>query len=488
MSGPLASAEDIIRIAQPQRTLTLDPIASTSGGSIETFGQLYSRLLRRDENGELQPGLAERWEISPDGAEYTFHLRQARFSNGSPITADDVVFTLLRMRDDPAASYSLSVASVKMARALDEHTVLVTLNAPNAPFLDAMEICFLGIVSKSDVERRGSQAAFAEQPVTSGPYRVVRWNRGDRVVLEANPFYWRESYPRNSGAELIEVPDVNTRLAMLLAGEVDAVRDILWSQAAQLAASGLARVPDQPSTLIRVVGLNHGRPPFDDVRVRQAAVLALDRGLITEVYSRGRATVANTTMPAALLYHDDDHPGWPYDPGQARQLLEEAGAIGAEVELYIQAPDVALDFLAVVLQAYWSAVGLNVRIEKADQALGILLWQDGNYDAWIDSWYNENLDPDLASRWAVCGTCGSHAFNTFYQNDEVDRLVTEGAQTLDPAKRRDIYHRIQQISTREVAQIPIANEPWQNAYSHDIEGLEYTPAMQWTLEDTRHVR
>jgi peptide/nickel transport system substrate-binding protein len=129
-----------------------------------------------------------------------------------------------------------------------------------------------------------------------------------------------------------------------------------------------------------------------------------------------------------------------------------------------------------------------VRIEKADQALGILLWQDGNYDAWIDSWYNENLDPDLASRWAVCGTCGSHAFNTFYQNDEVDRLVTEGAQTLDPAKRRDIYHRIQQISTREVAQIPIANEPWQNAYSHDIEGLEYTPAMQWTLEDTRHVR
>jgi peptide/nickel transport system substrate-binding protein len=488
MSGPLANAADIIRIASPERTTTLDPIASTNSGNIETFGQLYSRLLRRDENGELQPGLAERWEISPDGMEYTFHLRQARFSDNSPLTADDVVFSLLRMRDDPAASYSLSVASIKMARALDDHTVRVTLIAPNAPFLDALEICFLGIVSKSDVERRGSQAAFAEQPVTSGPYRVVRWRPGDRIVLEANPYYWRESYPRNSGAELIEVPDVNTRLAMLQAGEVDAVKGILWSQAAPLEASGLARVPEEPSTLIRVIALNHGRPPFDDIRVRQAAVLALDLGLITEVYARGRATLANTTMPAALLYHDDDYPGWPYDPGKARQLLEEAGAIGAEVELYIQAPDVVLDFLAVVLQAYWGAVGLNARIQKADQALGELLSENGDYDAWISWWYNENLDPDLASRWAVCGTCGNHSYYTFYQNDEVDRLVTEGAQTLDPAKRRDIYHRIQQISTQEVAQIPIANEPWQNAYSHDIEGLEYTPVMQWTLEDTRRVR
>ena len=467
--------------------MTLDPIGSVSGGSIETFGQLYSRLLRRDEYGDLQPGLAERWEISPDGMEYTFHLRQARFSDGSPITADDVVFSLLRMRDDPEAAYSLSVASIKTASVVDDYTVLVTLKAPNAPFLDALEICFLGIVSKSDVERRGSQAAFAEQPVTSGPYRVVRWNRGDRIVLEANPYYWRESYPRNSGAELIEVPDVNTRLAMLQAGEIDAAKDILWSQAAPIVSSGLARVPNQPSTLIRVVLLNHDRPPFDDVRVRQAAALALDRALITEIYARGRATVANTTLPAALLYHDDDHPGWSYDPAKARQLLDEAGAVGAELSLVIPAPNAVAEFLAVVLQAYWGAVGLSVRIEKVENALEILVMQNGGYDAFISDWYNENLDPDLATRWAVCGSCGNHSFYTFYQNDEVDGLVAEGAQTLDPTQRRDIYRRVQEISTREVSQIPIANEPWLNAYSHDIEGLVYTPAMQWTLEDTRHV-
>ena len=142
--SPPGSRPDIIRIASGSRTLTLDPTRSWNSGDIETFGQLYSRLFRRDQAGNLQPGLAERWEMSADARTYTFHLRDARFSDGTPITADDVRFTLLRMRDDPEALYSEPVSGVVDVVAVDQRTVRVMLAEPNVPFLDTLEVCFLG--------------------------------------------------------------------------------------------------------------------------------------------------------------------------------------------------------------------------------------------------------------------------------------------------------------------------------------------------------
>lgn len=480
------SVQDIIRIVSPYRTTTLDPIVSWNSGTIETIGQLYSRLLRRDESNTLQPGLAERWEISEDATQFTFFLREARFSDGSPITADDVVFSILRMRDDPEAVYPGSVSNVLSATALNAHTVRFQLKEPNAAFLDTLEGYYLGIVSKTDVERKGKSEAFTD-PATSGPYRVAQWKPNDRIVLEANPHYWRESFPRNSGAELIEVPDVNTRLAMLQAGEVDAVRAILWSQVATLEATGIARVPHEPANMIYLLLLNHDRAPFNDIRVRQAAALALDRELMIAVSSRGLSRSANTTLPGTLNFHDAEHPGWPYDPEKARRLIAEAGATGQQVLINYAAPDPETEFFALVLQAYWGEIGLVVRVEKVDQALDEQRTEDGEFDASINWWYNESPDPDQAVKWALCGSCGTRSMYTNYQNDEVDRLTAEGARTLDPEKRRAIYRRIQQVSTEEVSQIPLAYPPWLNAYSPRIEGLTLSPANQWTLENARHV-
>jgi peptide/nickel transport system substrate-binding protein len=484
----LADEPDIIRIVSPFRTLTLDPTRSVFTGSIETFGQLYSRLFRRDENGELAPALALRWEISADGLDYTFFLREAKFSDGSPITADDVAFSLLRMRDDPEAAYPAPVLSMQAAWADDERTLRIRFDKPNAPFLESLEMCFLGIVSRADVERRGTVGAFAESPVTSGPYRVVEWRRNDRLVLEANPYYWREGYPRNDGAELIEVADSNTRIAMLRAGEADAVRVITSSSIAPLMADPEFTVPVEPAIRISTLLLNHDRPPFNDQRVREAAALALDMPRFTAVATRGRAETANTLLPYQLNYYDPDFPGWSYDPKRATELIKEAGAEGAEVAINITAPDAAWEMSALIVQSYWAAIGLDVQIHKMDQALYEQRLVDGDYDASIEWWYNETADPDLAVKWALCGTCGNRSYYTNYQNDRVDKLVHEGAAELDPDKRRDIYREIQSIAFLEVAQIPLFYNPWLNAYSTRIEGLRLTPATQWTLEEARHVR
>ncbi len=479
--------QDIIRIVSVYRTLTLDPIKSVFTGSIETFGQLYSRLLRRDLNGDLVPGLALRWEMSDDGLDYTFHLREAKFSDGSDITADDVAFTLLRMRDDPEAAYTAPVLTMQDAWAEDDHTLRVHFDTPNVPFIEALEMCFLGIVSRADVEARGKEA-FADKPVTSGPYRVVEWRRNDRLILEANPHYWREGYPLNDGAELIEVVDVNTRIAMLYAGEADAVRAITNSNIAALEANPDTVIPVEPAIRINLLLLNHERAPFKDQRVREAAALALDMQRITKVMTRGRGIPANTLLPNQLRYYDPEHAGWNYEPERARELIEAAGAVGTDVIINITAPDPDWEMAALILQSYWGASGLNVIIQKMDQALYEQRLYDGDYDASIDWWYNENSDPDLAVKWALCGNCGNRSYFTNYQNDHVDELVKLGTAEIDEDKRRKIYREIQAIAFRDVAQIPLYYNPWLNAYSTGIEGLRLTPATQWTLEDARHVR
>jgi peptide/nickel transport system substrate-binding protein len=479
---------DIIRIVSPYRTLTLDPIKSVFTGSIEAFGQMYSRLLRVDENGQLIPGLALRWEISPDATEYTFFLREARFSDGTPITANDVAYTLLRMRDDPESAYPAPVKDMQDAWATDEHTVRVRFNSPNVPFLQSLEMVFLGIVSRRDIERRGSVEAFADIPVTSGPYRVVEWRRNDRLILEANPHYWREGYPLNDGAELIEVVDVNTRIAMLQAGEADAVRSILYSHIADLTEDPDILTPTEPAMRVSILLLNHGRPPFNDIRVREAAALALDMDRITKAMLRGNGRTANTLLPEQLQFYDPDFPGWEYNPERARQLIKDADAVGAEVTINITAPDSDWEMAALIVQSYWGEVGLKVVIQKMDQALYEQRLVDGDYDSSVEWWYNENTDPDLAVRWALCGSCGNRSYYTNYQNDRVDELIELGTSETDPDKRRDIYREIQAIGFREVAQIPLYYFPWPNAYGADIEGLRLTPATQWTLEEARHVR
>lgn len=471
---------DRIRIGSPYQTSTLDPMRSATAGTIETFGQLYSRLLRIDENGQLAPGLAESWEITEDGKVITLKLRAAKFSNGEPITADDVVFSLLRVRDTPDSAYPAPLQTLDTAEAVDAQTVKLTLKHPFAPFLGNLEVFNGGIVSKKDVEARGEKA-FVEDVVTSGPYMVESWVPNDRLVLTPNPNYWREGFPKNEGAELIEIPAAATRVSMLLSGELDAAREVPWSQVAEVTANDTLKMPMEPSTVIYVTLLNHGRAPFDNLAVRQAAAMALDTAAIAKAVTFGAATPANSTIPNALKYYDPNLKVNGFDVAAAKALMDTSGYDGSELTILVSEAAEA-EQQAVLIQALWAQIGLKSKIEKADAGTFWTRLTSGDYDASPTWYYNETTDPDLAVRWALCGTCGNNAYYTFYNNPEVDKLVEQGAAELDEAKRAAVYAEMQRISTTEVSFIPLYYPPFANAYSAALHGLGMTPALQWTLE------
>ncbi len=480
-SDPALSA-DLIRIVSPYRTTTLDPMRSASAGNIETYGQIYARLLRRDpDSGALQPGLAERWEISDDGRVYTFHLRDAQFSNGTQITADDVVFSLSRIHGDKQSAYPAPLEAMDTIVAKDPKTVVITLKSAFAPFLDNLEIWNMGIVSKADVDARGIEKAFADMPVTSGPYKVKEWKPNEMLVIEPNPHYWRTGYPKSDATvELREVTSPETRIAMLKAGEAEVVRSVPWTQIADLKATKGIDMRLEPSTTIYMTLLDHKREPFSNLKARQAAAEALDSKAIAKAVTLGNAQVANTTLPM-IDFHDNDYPGIPYDPVKAKALLQESGMMGHEVK--ILAMSGPTEQVALLLQAQWQAIGLKPTIVNVD----VGAWWDaigkGDYDATPSSWYNETTDPDLAVRWAVCGTCGSNSYSTYYNNPKVNDLVEQGTRETDPVKRAAIYKEIQKISTEEVSQIPLFYAPNTNAYSTKLKGMKLTSALQWTLED-----
>lgn len=480
-----AFAAEIVRVVSPYQTTTLDPMRSAGAGNIETYGQLYSRLLRRNAGtGALEPGLAETWDISQDGRTYTFHLRDAQFSDGSPITADDVAFSLERIRTGKKSAYPAPLGAVEQVKAADPKTVVVTLKSAFAPFLGNVEIWNMGIVSKADVEKRGEEQAFATVPVTSGPYEVKQWKPNEKLVLEPNPHYWRKGFPKSDATvELIEVASPETRIAMLKAGEIDAVRAVPWAQIDELKAVETIDMRMEPSTTIYMTLLNHKREPFSNLKARQAAAMAIDNKAMAKAITRGYAEPANTTLPGSVDFHDKDYPGIAHDPAKAKELLAESGMAGREVKL-LATGDAPSQQTALLIQAQWQAIGLKPVIVNVDGGA----WWDatgkGEYDAAANWWYNETPDPDLAVRWAVCGSCGSNSYNTFYENPKVDELVEQGTREVDQAKRAAIYKEIQKITTEEVAQVPLYYAPNAVAYSKRIEGLKLTPSLQWTLEET----
>ncbi|MCV9999735.1 ABC transporter substrate-binding protein [Pararhizobium sp. YC-54] len=477
-----ASAENLIRVGSPYPTSTLDPMRSSSAGNIEVFGQLYSRLLRRGADGALEPGLAESWGVSADGTVVTLKLRDAKFSDGSPITGADVVFSLLRVRDDKESAYSAPLQQLKDARAEGDKTVVLTLKHPFAPFLGNLEVFNAGIVSKADVEKRGKDA-FTKEPVTSGPYIVSEWRPNDRLILKPNANYWRTGFPKNDGAELIEIADANTRVSMMLSGELDATRDVPWSRVSEVQSREGLTLPLEPSTVIYMTLLNETKPPFDDIKVRQAAAYALDVPAITKAMTLGHAKPATTTLPGALDYHASDYPGIPYDPAKAKAMLAESSYKGEELVLLANATG-DNDKLSVLIQAQWAAVGIKSRVEKLDRGAWWERIAAGDYHAAPSWWYNETLDPDLAVRWALCGSCGTKSFYTGYNNKKVDELTETAAGELDPSKRAELYRQIQQITTEEVSQIPLYYAPYANAYSERVKGLGMNPMLQWSLEET----
>ncbi|TDH35958.1 ABC transporter substrate-binding protein [Pseudohoeflea suaedae] len=481
------------QIAEPK---SLDPAAVTAVNDFRILVNVYDGLTRyRDGTLEVEPALAESWEISEDGKTYTFKLRSGvTFHDGSEFNAEAVKFNFDRMlKEDhpfhdtgpfPLAFFFSSVAEVNV---IDDLTVEFKLNAPYAPFLSNLAYPTGLIVSPAAVEEYGKD--FGRHPSGTGAFKFEEWEANAKVVVSRNEDYWDGAAPLEA-IVYRPITDANTRIAEMLAGGLDIMVEVPPDSLQQFRDNAEYKVLEQAGPHVWFLILNLKEGPFSDKLVRQAANYAIDKKALTENVLQGTADIAaGPTPPAFAWAYDESLDPYPYDPEKAKELLKEAGYSGEPLTFYVtEGGSGMLDPVAMgtAIQADLQKVGMKVNIEtyewntfldKVNPGL------EGKADMAEMAWMTNDPDtlPYLALRSEAFPDKGG--FNSgYYSNPKVDELLNAAREATDQSERAKLYKEMQQIVHDDAPWVFVAN--WkQNAVTRaGVENFKLQPSFFLMLQ------
>ena len=433
----------------------LDPRVGTDAQSEFIDELLFDSLVRKDQNFNLVPGAAERWE-TPDPETYVFHLRRGiRFHDGLPLTAKDVKWTLDTMRDGSlrtikGATYKL----IDRVEAPDDLTVVVHLTEPFAPLLSNLSEGAFGIVPY------GSGKDFNRTPIGSGPFRFVRNDPDSQVVIARNDDYWG-SRARVERIRFAVVPDATTRALELRKGSADlgAANSFPPDMVEALTGERNISVERHPGTSVQYLSFNLRDPILKDLRVRQALAYGIDRQTILHYLLKDSGRLAANVLPPEHWAYDPDVAHYSYDPNKANALLDEAyprGKDGVRFRLTMKtSTDEMARLMAAVLQQQLRQIGIALDIRSFEFATFYSDVTKGAFQFYSLRWIGySNQDPDIfEDAFHSASFAPRRANRGYYSNPELDRLIEEGRRTLDQHERRRIYADVQRILARDLPYI-----------------------------------
>lgn len=480
----VSEAAGTLKIGRHQDSTTLDPILTIQNADIWVMNNMNALLVRVNRDAtDVEPDLAESWEISPDGLTYTFHLRDGlMFSDGTPLKASDAKYSLERLRDTEGSIMAGMFSVMKSVEAPDDRTVVITLNQPSAPFLAGMAMFSAAIVPEAAASAAGED--FGNSPVGAGAFMLDEWRRGEYLRLRKNPHYWEADRVQLDGVEWIYIPNDNTRILKLQAGEVDAVVFVPFNRVAELEADPNINVHLDASSREDHMLINHANEPLGDVRVRQALYHAIDRQAIVDAVTFGYGKVANSFLPAGAMFYNPENPDYAFDAEKAKALLGEAGIDGLSLDLLLTAGDSIHDQIGVIVKDQLGKVGVDVNLVKQEEGQQWESTVAGEYDISVNYWTNDIIDPDQKATFCVYGDDENKSYYTNYRNPKVTELVEQGRVELDRAKRQAIYADIQRIAKEDVHWIDLYYSPFRNASRSNVQGFFQNPMGRFMLEDT----
>jgi peptide/nickel transport system substrate-binding protein len=476
-----AADAPMLRVAINEDALTLDPIASSDNPSIWAELLIYDQLVRPSPDGtRLVPGLAEKWEVSPDGLEYSFTLRDAKFANGDPVTAEDVVFSLRRAAGEKS-DWARFFKPVTKYTVVDAKTVKMGLDKPFTPMLNNLALFSASILPKKAVEAKGDE--FFKQPYGSGPFMVKAWNKGQDIDLLRNPNYWQQGKPAVGEADIQIINDDNARVLKLKAGEVDAIVGIPFNQVAQLQSDPDLHVGVAPVFRIELVQLNTIKKPFDDPRVRQALNYAVDKDALVKGVLHGNGTVAVSSLPV-MAYHNDALKPYPHDPAKAKSLLAEAGyPDGFSTTLLVPAGDVTYRQVASALQSDLKKIGVNVEIQTIEGSSQYSTTKAGNFQMSLSYATSDTIDPDQLIGFTAVNPERANAFHTQWKDARLNELYEAERRTLDGPQRAAQFQEMEQRVHDGAPFIFLYHQGAPYASRKTVSGFAVLPTSNWRLED-----
>lgn len=478
-----------LKLASAVEPTSLDPaLGLTDPGSQHAQVLIFDRLVSLDPGStEVGPGLAESWKFSGDKKRLTFNLRDAKFSDGTPVTSEDVKFSLERASDeqvDPLFGASLK-AMMPSILAPDPKTVVIELDGPQPALLPYLNLATTSIVNKKVFERLGAKR-FAVAPIDggSGPFKVVKWSRGRNLELAKNPNYWRKGLPYLDGVDMLYVPDDNTRLLDLRAGRIDVADDVPYSQLNAIESAPGVRL--QVTEIASVFGpWLSGRGPLEDVKVRQALNYATPKEAIKKVVLQGRGEIANSFIPR-MKYWDESIEAFPYDVDKAKELIASSDQPdGFDLELLIQSGDAVGRQAAAILQDSWKKVGVNLNIRAVDGATLSQRVFGGDYLATLPPPNTASSDIPTEDEFAVNLTQPSFEQPLGHEDPKLRALIKQITGTYDEEERRKLFSEFQRrLYAENPIFVPIATVSARTALRDNVHGFDYVLVNWLALDKT----
>jgi len=496
----------------------LDPADVTDGESTARTDSIFEGLVEYKEGtAEIQACLATSWVTSTDGKNITFNLRQGvKFHDGTDFNADAVVFSFERQYNTSHpynqygewAYWGYMFSDIAKVEKIDNYTVKIVLSKPNAGIMTSLAMFTVAIVSPTNAET-WKEDAF-KHPVGTGPFKFVEWVKDDHITVEAYEDYWRGA-PKLDKVIYRVITDPSARLLAIQAGEIHGMEYPDPVSFDSIEADSDLQLLTDPGMNVGYIAMNNGYgyndsnrngmhdqnepwvktpgyfAPFTNRSVRQAVNYAINKTSIVENLYKGTAIVAKNGMPPFMLGYNDDIVDYPYNPTKARELLTEAGyPNGFNTTLWVMPVSRPYMFdpgkIGEAIQSYLEDVNIHVTIYQIDWSTYLAKTQAGEHSMCLLGWTGDNGDPDnfmnvlYGANQCTLGTAGNVAF---YNNTEVQNLLSAALQSYDTNERARLYEEAQVIIHEDAPFVYLAHSNQNMVFTKNVQGFVLNPTARY---------